>query len=80
MTVYVCLHCEYRFDTEKGDPAYNRRRIKFLLQLLFSNTFFKTFLLNPTNLFFTTYQKYEKATKHIFKMKNNTKYQWTKEH
>ena len=22
MTVYVCLHCEYRFDTEKGDPAY----------------------------------------------------------
>ena len=23
MTVYVCLHCEYRFDTEKGDPAYN---------------------------------------------------------
>ena len=19
MTVYVCLHCEYRFDTEKGD-------------------------------------------------------------
>ena len=37
-------------------------------------------LLNPTNLFFTTYQKYEKATKHIFKMKNNTKYQWTKEH
>ena len=23
MTVYVCLHCEYKFDTEKGDPAYN---------------------------------------------------------
>jgi hydroxylamine reductase len=23
MTVYVCLHCEYRFDTEKGDPAYD---------------------------------------------------------
>ena len=23
MTVYVCLHCEYRFDSEKGDPAYN---------------------------------------------------------
>ena len=23
MTVYVCLHCEYRFDTEKGDPSYN---------------------------------------------------------
>ena len=20
---YVCLHCEYRFDSEKGDPAYN---------------------------------------------------------
>ena len=24
MTVYVCLHCEYRFDTEKGDPAYGK--------------------------------------------------------
>jgi hydroxylamine reductase len=23
MTIYVCLHCEYRFDSEKGDPAYN---------------------------------------------------------
>lgn len=23
MTVYVCLHCEYRFDSEKGDPAYD---------------------------------------------------------
>ena len=23
MTIYVCLHCEYRFDSEKGDPAYD---------------------------------------------------------
>ena len=23
MTIYVCLHCEYKFDSEKGDPAYN---------------------------------------------------------
>ena len=23
MTIYVGLHCEYRFDSEKGDPAYN---------------------------------------------------------
>ena len=23
MTIYVCLHCEYKFDTKKGDPVYN---------------------------------------------------------
>lgn len=23
MTVYVCLHCEYKYDSEKGDERYN---------------------------------------------------------
>ena len=23
MVVYECMHCEYKFDSEKGDPAYN---------------------------------------------------------
>lgn len=22
MVTYVCLHCEYRFDSEKGDSQY----------------------------------------------------------
>ena len=33
MTVYVCLHCEYRFDTEKGDPAYTTFLLEKLLQI-----------------------------------------------
>lgn len=23
MVVYECMHCEYKFDSEKGDPTYN---------------------------------------------------------
>ena len=23
MVVYECMHCDYKFDSEKGDPTYN---------------------------------------------------------
>lgn len=50
MTVYVCLHCEYRFDTEKGDPAYNIPAGKLLQTCLMTGFAQNAQLLEWTHL------------------------------